>query len=83
MPTIAIVTSTTFGGDNEACFRQGFASVGALPTIPPPFQANGNYDEAFLRSKVRDAANTAPNLIVTAGGIDYGSRGPERTRPTK
>ncbi|MFZ2138765.1 MAG: hypothetical protein WAV78_17840 [Xanthobacteraceae bacterium] len=69
MPTIAIVTSTTFGGDNEACFRQGLASVGALPTISPPFQANGNYDEAFLRSKVRDAANTAPNLIVTAGGI--------------
>src|SRR5204863_3268238 len=62
---------TSFGNINDQCFRKGLASVGALPTILPPFQAEGNYDETFLRSKIRAAVNNnpAPNLIVTAGGI--------------
>jgi hypothetical protein len=70
MATVAVVTSISFGGANEACFKRGLLSAsGALPNIPPPFQASGNYDNATLRNLIRTAANSHPDLIVTAGGI--------------
>ena len=68
MANIAIVTSTAFGGSNEACFQGGLTS--SLGERPQPtihgFQANGNYDVTDLRALVRSAVNNIPrpNLIV-------------------
>jgi len=72
MKTVAIVTSITFGGDNEACFKKGLlASLKTPPNILPPLQANGNFNDAGLRALIRSAANNIPkpDLIVTAGGL--------------
>ena len=75
MATIAIVTSTTFGSDNAACFKSGLSSSlggNPQPTILPPFQSpNGSYDLATLQPLIRSAVNNnpGPDLIVTAGGL--------------
>jgi hypothetical protein len=70
MATVAIVTSISFGSDNEACFKKGLLAIlGTLPTILPPFEARGDYN--LLRTLVTSAArnNPKPDLIVTAGGL--------------
>jgi hypothetical protein len=72
MATIAIVTSTSYGLNNQASFNAGLtSSLGGQPqpTIPPALAANGIYDSATLRNLVRTAANSRPDLIVTAGGL--------------
>ena len=75
MATIAIVTSTSFGSDNEACFKSGLSFlVGGKSSTnnPPPFQSpNGSYDLATLQNLIRSAVNNnpRPDLIVTAGGL--------------
>jgi hypothetical protein len=75
MANIAIVTSTSFGGCNEACFRAGLASsLGEQPqpTLLEPFQSYGNYNTNDLRELIRSAVNhdPTPDLIVAAGGLE-------------
>jgi hypothetical protein len=72
MSNIAVVTSTSFGSNNAACFNQGLlSSLGTLPTILGPFPGNGSYSNAFLRGLIRTAVNNSPrpDLIVAAGGL--------------
>jgi hypothetical protein len=73
MKNIAIVTSTTFGGRNKACFESGLASSSNGKTeavILPPFQSLGIYDQSRLRESVRKAANydRRPDVIVAVDG---------------
>ncbi len=69
MPNIAIVTSISFGGNNAACFNAGLASTFGGPTQITTFSSNGDYDPNKLRCLTRSAANSGPDLIVTAGGL--------------
>jgi hypothetical protein len=73
MSNIAIVTSTTFGGRNRACFESGLASSSNGKTeanILPPFQSFGTYDQSKLRESVRKAVNhdRRPDVIVAVDG---------------
>jgi hypothetical protein len=68
MTTIAVVTSITFGGNLRTCFEAGLNASGAHSvTIPPPYEAKGNY--SLLPTYVQNAASTKPDLIVAAGGL--------------
>jgi hypothetical protein len=70
MANIAIVTSTSFGANNAAAFNAGFgSSTGGQQPQTTPFPSDGNYDLQYLKGRVRAAANTTPDLIVTAGGL--------------
>jgi hypothetical protein len=73
MKTIAIVTSSSYGGSNKACFQAGLVSSldkKPQPIVLAPFEANGNYNTADLRALVKSAVNNnpRPDLIVAAGG---------------
>jgi hypothetical protein len=75
MANIAIVSSTEFGGSNQACFEAGLASClggKSKPTILGSFQSKGNYDVTVLREWIRTAVknNPRPDLIVAAGGLE-------------
>ncbi len=75
MANIAIVTSTSFGGSNKACFLAGLSSsVGNEPpnTNLKLFESNGNYDKVDLRELVRSAVDDdpRPDLIVAAEGLE-------------
>ncbi len=78
MANIAIVAPTEFGGRNEECFRAGLASSSGgipQPTFLQPnakdrfFQSRGVYGITELRTLVRSAADTRPDLIVTVEGL--------------
>src|SRR5262249_3614376 len=76
MASIAIVTATEFGGNNQGCFQAGltFSLDGKpQPTILEPFfQSLGSYESADLRKLVRSAVNNnpRPDLIVAVGGLE-------------
>jgi hypothetical protein len=67
MANIAIVSSTEFGGSNQACFEAGLASClggKSKPTILGSFQSKGNYDVTVLREWIRTAVKNNPSRLL-------------------
>jgi hypothetical protein len=70
MTTIAVVTTTAFGGNVQTCVEAGLNASGAHSwNISHVFESKGDYGVLTLQTLVQYAAGIKPDLIVTAGGL--------------